>query len=207
MVPIVKGQMMRSKLIIGVLAAVLVAGMVAIAANDETGNGAPSGSHYTLNIIGLPKGVGYDKSLNDNFDGGNGSRIFVSRKGTTQIYVYGGSAYEVVDHNGVDGTVGTGFGPDNAGLILPYSGGVYQCDIYARIMGPQGSSIRIAGEYYYAGDLYPIGSFTLTKSDGGTKFVLHDAELLADGYQDILWTLDAKTKFRICQLRIYPPAE
>jgi hypothetical protein len=197
---------MKSRVILGVLAAVMVVGMVsmlAVASQDETGNGAPSGSHYNLNIIGLPKGVGYDKDLNDNFDGGNGSRIFISRSGTTQIYVYGGTAYDVKDHDGTDGTVGTGFGEENAGLILPYADGQYQCDIYARIMGPQGSSVKITGQYYYAGDYYPIGSFTLNKNGGGTKFVLHNAELLNDDYQDILWTLDEKTKFRICQLRIY----
>jgi hypothetical protein len=37
-------------------------------ATAETGNGAPSGAHYTLNIIGVPK----DKSA--NFDGDNGHR-------------------------------------------------------------------------------------------------------------------------------------
>src|SRR5215213_5641767 len=36
-----------------------------------TGNGAPSGAHYTLNIIGVPK----DES--PDFSGGNGHRIFV----------------------------------------------------------------------------------------------------------------------------------
>ena len=167
------------------------------------GNGAPSGSHYNLNFIGLPKGVGYDKDLNDNFTGGNGSRIFVSRKGTTIVYVYGGTSYEIKDHDGTDGAVGTGFGPEDAGLILPYASGQYQCEIYARIMGPQGSSIHIKGETYYAGEYALIGEFTLNKNGGGTKFVAHTADLLADGYQDILWTLDQKTKFRICQLRIY----
>ena len=34
-----------------------------------TGNGAPSGAHYNLNIIGVPK----DKSA--DFSGGNGGRI------------------------------------------------------------------------------------------------------------------------------------
>ena len=37
----------------------------------ETGNGAPSGAHYTLNIIGMSK----DKAA--DFDGGSGHRIFV----------------------------------------------------------------------------------------------------------------------------------
>ncbi len=45
--------------------------LVPSALNATTGNGAPSGAHYTLNIIGVPK----DKS--PNFTGGNGHRIFV----------------------------------------------------------------------------------------------------------------------------------
>ena len=44
---------------------------VAFAGQDETGNGAPSGAHYNLNIIGVSK----DKSA--DMDGNNGHRIFV----------------------------------------------------------------------------------------------------------------------------------
>jgi len=193
---------MKSKMILGVLAAVMVVGIVAFAGD---GNGAPSGSHYTLNIIGMPKGVGYTKELNDNFTGGNGSRIFVSREGTTQIYVQGrNEPYQVLDHDGTDGVVGTAGNPGTPGIILPYVGGVYQCDIYVRLMGPQGSEVTWQGKKYEAGSYVPIGaSFTLKKENGGTKFALKDAWLLADGYENLLWELYGKEKFRICQLRIY----
>ena len=170
----------------------------------ESSNGAPSGFHYNLNIIGLPKGVEYEKKLNDNFTGGNGARIFVSRKGTTQIYVQGQNApFQILDHDGTDGVVGTAGKPGLPGIILPYDGGEYKCDIYVRLVGPKGSSVHWQGAYYYAGDYVPIGTgFTLSK-DGGTKFSLKNDMLLKDGYANLLWTLDAKTKFRICQVRIY----
>src|SRR5262249_60391823 len=45
------------------------------AGTATTGNGAPSGSHYTLNIIGVPKGKTADMT------GNNGSRIFVLLNG------------------------------------------------------------------------------------------------------------------------------
>ena len=186
------------------LVAVLVPGM-ALAGKAETGNGCPSGPHYNLNIIGIPKGVEYDKDLNDNFTGGNGARIFVSRKGTTQIYVQGQDArFQVLDHDGTDGVVGTAGKPGYPGIILPYTGGVYQCDIYVRLVGPKGSEVHWQGAYYSAGDYVPIGTgFTLKKDDGGTKFSLKNSMLLADNYENLLWELSGKEKFRICQLRIY----
>ena len=51
------------------------------AAVGTTGNGAPSGAHYTLNIIGVPK----DKSV--SFDGGSGHRIFVGLGKVVKEYI------------------------------------------------------------------------------------------------------------------------
>jgi hypothetical protein len=174
----------------------------------DSSNGAPSGAHYNLNIIGLPKGVGYDKDLNDNFTGGNGARIFVSRKGTTSIYVQGrNEPYQVLDHDGTDSVVGehgTAGDPGTPGIILPYDGGEYKCDIYVRLVGPKGSEIHWQGKKYEAGDYVAIDTgFTLKKEEGGTKFQLKNSQLLADGYENLLWELSGKEKFRICQVRIY----
>jgi len=70
------------------------------------GNGAPSGSHYTLNIIGVP----HDKSWNPKWN--TGSRIFVDLSGTTKIYLCESGTtspcakggFYVVDANGTDGS-------------------------------------------------------------------------------------------------------
>ena len=171
----------------------LVSG-VALAKNPEKGNGAPSGAHYNLNIIGVPN------EKNDNFDGGNGSRIFVSRTGTTKFWVYGGDSYAILDHDGTDGFVGTGMGPDDAGIIFPYSEDVWQVEIYVRLVGPKDSSIHWKSEYFDGSEWLLIDEFDLAKS---SKFSLKTGSLLKDGYQDALWTLNPTNKFRNLQMRIY----
>src|SRR5262245_8793813 len=60
-----------------------------VAATDEAaahaehlavnGNGAPSGAHYNLNVIGVPKGKSADMT------GNNGHRIFVALQSKTKI--------------------------------------------------------------------------------------------------------------------------
>src|SRR5439155_583967 len=62
------GGSMRTTFFLAVALAVATAALQA-----HTGNGAPSGSHYNLNIIG----VSHDK--NANMDQGSGSVIFVDR--------------------------------------------------------------------------------------------------------------------------------
>ncbi|HEX5769891.1 MAG TPA: hypothetical protein VFY11_02930, partial [Nocardioidaceae bacterium] len=71
-----------SRLALGATLASLTLGTVAapaLAGVDATGNGAPSGSHYTLNVIGVSK----DKVA--SMDGNNGSRIFVPLWGKAKI--------------------------------------------------------------------------------------------------------------------------
>jgi len=75
----------------------------AVAAQDETGNGAPSGNHFTLNIIGV------DNDKNVNLDQAAGHVIFValgspSEGGDvhTQILLKKGD-FAVLDKNGTDG--------------------------------------------------------------------------------------------------------
>ena len=194
---------MKKKIMLGGLVAAMVLGMVATVA--MAGNGAPSGAHKNLNIIGAPK------QKNANFDGGNGSRIFVKRTGQTVFYVYGGDAYEIKDHDGTDGKVGRpGRGYANAGLVLPYEagtsgigdGGAWQVQIYMRLVGPKTSKIEWTTEYWDGDDWVLLAEFDLTKS---SKFSLKTSELLVDGYRDILWKLDPVTKFRTLQLRLYFP--
>ncbi len=188
---------MKTKLILGVLAAVAIVGVVAIAANEEgvTGNDAPNGQHFNLNIIGVPD------AKNENFDGGNGSRIFVLRDKPTLFYVHGDAdtSYAILDHDGTDGKVGTGIA--DPGITFPYdvATGRWQVAIYVRLVGPKGSSIDWTSSYYDGSTWVEFASFTLDKS---SKFSLKTPELLKDGYQDILWELDPVTKFRICQMRI-----
>jgi len=96
----------------------------------RAGNGAPSGPHYNLNIIGVPK----DKSA--DMTGDNGHRIFVdlgSKSGaavTTRIMLsqsFDGT-FEVLDANGTDG---------EASFKLP-APGTYT--VWARALGKPGGS-------------------------------------------------------------------
>jgi hypothetical protein len=89
----------------------------ALAGVPMTGNGAPSGSHYTLNIIGVPK----DKTalMTSSTDQGIGSRIFVELNGgetatslngqnfnqlnkVNKIFLQPGDSFAVLDANATD---------------------------------------------------------------------------------------------------------
>jgi hypothetical protein len=105
----------------------------AYAGNPETGNGAPSGPHYNLNVIGVPK----DKSA--AMDDNNGHRIFVKLDGKSKIMLGEGEEFRVLDANGTDGN-GARFqlpcpDPDNDGVT------VYT--VWARALGKPGGSAGI----------------------------------------------------------------
>ena len=123
----------------------------------ETGNGAPSGAHYTLNIIGVPK----DKSA--NFDGGNGHRIFVDlgRTGAvanTRINL-GPGDFAVLDANGTDGTAAFQLpNPD------PDGDGTTAYVVYARALGKPGGKATM--QSCYEDDL---GSWCAVDFDGGVE--------------------------------------
>jgi hypothetical protein len=104
------------------------------ASATTTGNGAPSGAHFTLNIIGVAKG----KSA--NMDNAGGSVIFASLGGktgaavTTKIELNQGAAagvFQVLDKNGTDGT---------ATFSLP-APGTYT--VWARALGTPGGMAKI----------------------------------------------------------------
>src|SRR2546425_7958153 len=92
--------------ITGCLAAVLAATTLATAVADaQNGNGAPNGTHYSLNIIGVPR------EKNSNPDWASGHVIFVNLGSknvtvTTKILLSQSTAsgvFDVLDKNGTDG--------------------------------------------------------------------------------------------------------
>lgn len=176
----------------------IVSGLSIVSADKPAGNGngAPSGKHFNLNIIGVPN------EMNDNFNGGNGARIFVLRDDSTQIYVHGGDSYQVLDHDGTDGVVGED--RLNPGIILPYDNitDTWKVKIYVRLLGPKDSSIKWKSEYWNGTEWLLIDDFKLSR-ERPAKFSLRNSQLLKDGYEDILWTLYEKENFRLLQLRIY----
>jgi hypothetical protein len=122
----------------------------------QTGNGAPSGAHYTLNIIGVPK----EKS--PGFDGGNGHRIFVGlgRNGTANTRInLGPGDFAVIDANGTDGTAAFQLpnpDPDGDGTTL-YS-------VYVRALGKPGGTGTLQSCYEDA-----QGTWCAVDFDGGVE--------------------------------------
>jgi len=103
-------------------------------ATASTGSGFPSGTHYSLNIIGVPKGKSADMT------GGSGHRIFVNLEGNTKINLSNADlsdgTFRVLDANGTDGN-GAAFqlpSPD------PENDGITSYSVYARALGKPGSA-------------------------------------------------------------------
>lgn len=114
-------------------AAVLAATMcVTAAAVAQTGNGAPSGPHFSLNIIGVPH------AKNANPDWASGNVIFVNL-GTKDVSVStkillsqdATGTFEVLDKNGTDG---------QASFALPAPGSY---TVWARALGKPGGQAKI----------------------------------------------------------------
>jgi hypothetical protein len=177
-----------------------------------TGNGAPSGSHYTLNIIGMSNPKSADLT------GNNGSRIFVPLTGSTKILLSEGD-FQVLDANGTDGSASFQLpNPD------PENDGITEYSVYARALGtPGGSSTTttcatdpVTGEVYCS-----VESMVLVRESGGSKFSNVSRQLLyvyadidgdgdidrvplfSDELQDYYWQYD-NSGLRIAQLRFYP---
>src|SRR5258706_9352718 len=124
------------------------------------GNGAPSGAHYDLNIIGVANNKTADMT------GDNGHRIFVDLVGNTKINLSEGD-FQVLDANGTDGTAAFRLpNPD------PTNSGTTAYSVYARALGgPGGNAIihtcgtDVDGITYCSGD-----SVLLVRSTGHSSF-------------------------------------
>lgn len=116
----------------GAALATLVPSAAVFAGSGGNGNGMPSGSHYNLNIIGVPKEKTADMT------GNNGHRIFVKLEGNTKIMLSEGE-YGVLDANGTDGEAHFQLpNPD------PDMDGVTRYSVFARALGTPGGQAQIA---------------------------------------------------------------
>jgi len=130
-----KGEGLKMKKLYPYFCLVFVLALVvpAYAGNAETGNGAPSGPHYNLNIIGVPKEKSAD--MTDN----NGHRIFVKLDGKSKIMLREGEEFSVLDANGTDG--------NGAKFELPPADddndGVTEYSVWVRGLGKPGGSANM----------------------------------------------------------------
>jgi len=198
-----------------------VASLVPIQPIAATGNGAPSGAHYNLNIIGVPKNKTADMT------GSSGHRIFVKLDGNTRILLQEGAEYQVIDANGTDGTASFQLpNPD------PNNDGVTEYSVYARALGKPGGKATMNTCATGAGDDGVFGTaddekicsllvLELERSKGKStfenvsKYLLYvyadidedgDVErvpLFDDALQGYLWDYD-NNGLKLVQLRFYP---
>lgn len=183
-------------------------------AASATGNGAPAGTHYGLNIIGVPKG----KSA--NFSGGDGHRIFVPLTGTAKINLTEGE-FAVLDANATDGV-----GAFQLPSPDPDGDGVTSYSVFSRALGtPGGSSTTTTcatdpttGEIVCS-DLAMVlvrdsGRSRFTNVSKQLLFVVADLDgdgtlervpLFDDRLQEFFWQYD-NNGLRLAQLRFYEVA-
>ncbi len=192
------------------------------AAVATTGNGFPSGAHYNLNIIGVPKG----KSA--AMTGGSGHRIFVNLEGTSRINLSRGD-FQVLDANGTDGTAAFRLpNPDSDG------DGTTTYSVFARALGKPGTlespnsstttacytDAQTAEKYCsiyqmvlvrdkgkssatnVSRDLLYVYSYQDTDNDPATAPVLVRTGLFADALDAYYWNYD-NSGLKLAQLRFY----
>jgi hypothetical protein len=177
------------KTVIASLIIVMVVG-IGLETAYATGNGAPSGPHYNLNIIGM------QKQKNENIGCGEGHRIFVPMEGTAsgkppvKIMLTESPddvTFEVIDCDGTDGS---------ASFMLPNPdpGDGSSCtkySVYIRPLGKPGGKAKITtcaeqcveinvdtGECEVWEELCSVEAVELERTKGRQKFVNVSKELL-----------------------------
>jgi hypothetical protein len=210
---------------VGIMIAIGMAMGIGSAVAAQPGNGALTGPHYNLNIIGRENCPG------DDLIGTQGHTIFVQLRGgdnpsgqnpsdvdpKNKIYLIEGDTFEVLDRNGCDG---------RAEFQLPPPGDYL---IFIRPLGKPGGSATItlcATDIMDTPDdttddliVCSSGNVILTRDKGRSKFqnvtdqlttvVLADGTvvpLFGDGLQDFFWNFQ-NDGLRLAQLRFYPIPE
>jgi hypothetical protein len=183
----------------------------AVAARSQA---VPSGSHYSLNLIGMPKGKTADMT------GNNGHRIFVNLFGKTRILL-GEGEFQVLDANGTDGSASFQLpAPD------PENDGVTAYSVWARALGKPGGNagmVTAATDPTTGETIYSMETTVFVRSTGKSsfsdisKYLLYvyadlDGDGTAERYplfdealQDYFWEYD-NNGLKLLQMRFYPVA-
>ena len=206
------------KLLCASLVISVILGMGLVIAGEK-GNGAPSGSHYNLNIIGMSKAKNVDPEPGTS----KGRRIFVMLGGkeedqvkSTRILLTEGD-FAVIDYDGTDGEATFQLpNPD------PENDGITTYSVYVRGLGKPGGKAKITpGIVDEDGtEWYSVETVTVERKKGQSKFVNVSRELLyvyvdMDGVGgveryplfsnelwDFFWQYN-NNGLKLCQLRFY----
>lgn len=178
----------------------------------STGNGAPSGPHFNLNLIGA-------KTTNcPQTDGSGGSRIFVPLVGKSKIMLIQGTEFFVVDNNAcTDNVASFQLPPTNT------TGGTPAYTVWARVVGKPGGHGTLgtcATDVLTLEEVCSLNQVITMRTKGQQKFVDVTQELTTlcfinllgqvqcvnifdAAFQDYLWSYDNVGQ-KVLQLRFYP---
>ncbi|MDD1668845.1 MAG: hypothetical protein LUO97_03495 [Methanomicrobiales archaeon] len=204
------------------IAALLVAAFL-VPVVGATGNGAMSGPHFNLNLIGVEKTDILPNDLN------SGARIFVKLFGNSKIYLTQGDTFDVLDADATDGR-GEFMLPAPENVYDPVTGeylgpGTYRA--FVRELGKPGGSAKLStcGEVVEEGvvteTICSLDNVTLIREKGKSVFrdvtrqlttvYYYDALLMKyvrvdifdDAFENYLWSYD-NNGLKHIQLRFYP---
>jgi hypothetical protein len=191
---------------------ILFLSVLALSGISFAQNGAPSGAHYNLNIIGVAK------NKTASMSGNMGHRIFVPLYGKAKILLSEGS-FQVLDANGTDAN-GASFQLPNPD---PDGDGKTSYSVFARALGKPGGSARLvtcATDPLTLEEVCSTLSYVAVRESGKSRFTNVSAELLFiyadldgdgtderyslfdDRLQDYFWSYD-NTGLKLLQLRFY----
>ncbi len=183
-------------------------------ASFATGNGAPSGAHFNLNLIGA-------KTTNcPQTDSSGGNRIFVALKGDSDIFLTPGTTFQVLDNNAcTDGSALFQLPPPTT------STGAQAYTVWARVEGTPGGtgSLTTCAIDPTTGETVCSTGNTLTIStrDHGNKFqdvtkqlttlcfiptgstTTTCVDIFSSQFQNFFWSYDNQGN-KVLQLRFYP---
>jgi hypothetical protein len=178
----------------------------------KAANTMPNGSHFNLNIIGVPKGKTADMTT------GSGHRIFVPLTGSCKISL-GEGDFSVIDTNCTDAN-GASFQLPNPD---PNNDGITEYSVWARALGKPGgkSSMTTCATDPSTGETYcSVYSMVMVRGTGKSSFTNVSRDLLYiytdlngdgtaerynlfnDALKDYFWQYD-NTGMKLIQLRFY----
>ena len=183
------------------LAAVLVAGIIftsgkALAAPKGINPAEVGKLLYNFNVIAVPNEWVADDSACPN----SGHRMFFRRVASgslgTILWTVDPTQSQSIEITDCDGTT-----DHEADVQVNGAGRFY---VFARLLGPLHSSLDLtcADDLLINETLCVVGTVNLNRATS-KDFVKIMADLLADDLENVTWTLDNSTGFRILQVRIY----